>query len=317
MILPGAKDGEFEWLNHEQRGVLTTTQAAGLLGPGVLHGHLSRGRWRRICRGVVATHNGDLKPDQQWWVAVLAGGPKAILAGASAAAAGGVRGLRGDPIAVLIPAARRAGARLHRLPPDMPSVRIYRSSVLPDEHRQQGGGPPRTTMARSVVDAAAWARTDREAQTALAAACQQRRVTPAEILEAVSVLTRVRRRALIRSTMADIAGGALALSEIDLIALCRRYRLPPPDLQEKRRDTGGRTRYIDAYWREWRVQAEVDGAHHMDALQWAEDMLRQNQIWIAGDRILRFPAWLLRTHPADVATQLRAALHAAGYRPPP
>jgi len=307
---------EFEWLSYEQSGVLTAGQAVGLVGRGVLRGHLRLGRWRRICRGVVVTHNGDLRPDQQQWVAVLAGGPEAMLAGATAAAASGVRGLRGDPIAVLIPAAQRTGAGLPRLPPDMPSVRVYRSSVLPDEHRQQGG-PPRTTVARSVVDAAAWARTDREAQTVLAAACQQRRVTSEEIMEVMSVLTRVRRRALIQSTLADIAGGAQALSEIDLAVLCRRYRLPPPDLQERRCDADGRTRYIDAYWREWRVQAEVDGAHHMDAGQWAEDMLRQNQIWIAGDRLLRFPAWLLRSRPADVATQLQAALQAAGYHPPP
>ena len=36
----------------------------------------------------------------------------------------------------------------------------------------------------------------------------------------------------------------------------------------------------------------------------------------AGDRILRFPAWLVRAHPADVAAQVRAAVVAAGWRPP-
>jgi hypothetical protein len=46
----------------------------------------------------------------------------------------------------------------------------------------------------------------------------------------------------------------------------------------------------------------------MEVRQWAADMLRQNQIWIASDRILRFPAWLLRTDPSAVGTQLRAAL---------
>jgi hypothetical protein len=303
-------------MSFEQSGVLTTAQAVGLVGRGVLRRHLRHGRWRRICRGVVATRNGELTPEQQQWVAVLVGGPDAMLAGAAAAAASGVRGLRVDPLAVLIPAARSASVLLPRLPPDMPGVRLYRSSVLPEEHRQVGR-PPRTTIARSVVDAAAWARSDREARAVLAAACQQRRVTPGEILNVLSVLTRVRRRRLVRSTLTDIAGGALALSEIDFVGLCRRFRLPMPDLQERRRDADGRTRYLDAYWREWQVHVEVDGAHHMDVRQWAADMLRQNQVWIAGDRVLRFPAWLLRTRPADVAAQLHAALRAAGYHPPP
>jgi very-short-patch-repair endonuclease len=86
-----------------------------------------------------------------------------------------------------------------------------------------------------------------------------------------------------------------------------------PDLQERRTDAAGRVRYLDAYWREWRLHVEVDGAHHMDVSEWAADMRRQNDVWIAGDRILRFPAWLLRRRPGEVAAQLRAALVAAGW----
>jgi very-short-patch-repair endonuclease len=85
-------------------------------------------------------------------------------------------------------------------------------------------------------------------------------------------------------------------------------------MQERRTDPRGRIRYIDAHWRQWRVQAEVDGAHHMDASQWAADMRRQNDIWIPGDRILRFAAFDLRRRPMEVAAQIRAALTAAGWR---
>jgi hypothetical protein len=53
----------------------------------------------------------------------------------------------------------------------------------------------------------------------------------------------------------------------------------------------------------------------MDARQWAADMRRQNDIWIAGERILRFPAWYVRSRPADVADQVRRALAAAGWTP--
>ena len=313
MFLPGPEDGELEWLTFEQAGVLSTTQAVGLLGRGVVRGLVRRNVWRRICRGVVLAGNGQLTRDQQLWVAVIAAGPGALLAGATAAAEGGVRGLRTEPVQVLVPAERRPSRCLPQLPLDMPGVRIYRSAYLPPEHRQIGR-PPRTVMARAVVDAAAWARTPNEARLVLAAACQQRRVNPAELADVVAVMPRVRRRHLIRTTLGDLEGGAQALSEIDFIALCRRFRLPRPDLQERRTDADGRVRYLDAYWKDWRLHVEIDGAHHMDVRHWAADMLRQNQVWIAGDRILRFPAWLVRAEPAAVADQVRAALVSGGWR---
>ena len=165
-------------------------------------------------------------------------------------------------------------------------------------------------MARSVIDAAAWSSSDREALSIVAASCQQGRVGPEELRDVLAMFPRIRRRPLIRTLVADIEGGAGALSELDLLALCRRHRLPLPDLQRRRTDASGRLRFIDAYWPEHRLQVEIDGAHHMDVRQWAADMLRQNQIWIEGDRILRFPAWLLRTDPSTVVAQLRAALSA-------
>ena len=155
---------------------------------------------------------------------------------------------------------------------------------------------------------------DNEAITVVAAACQQRRVTPAQLSEVLAVLPRVRRRSLIRCTLDDVAGGAEALSEIDFVRLCRRFRLPAPDLQQRRRDATGRIRYLDAYWRQWKVHVEVDGGHHMDVRHWVADMRRQNDIWISGDRLLRFPAHHIRSQPTEVATQLRSALHAAGFR---
>jgi hypothetical protein len=313
VLLPARNAGEFEWLCFEQSGVLTTRQAVDLVGRGVVRGYLRLGRWRRICRGIVLTHNGALSRDQQLWVAVLAAGTGAVLAGAAAAVEGGVRHLRVPVLQVLVPAARSGTVRLSGVPMDMSAVRIYRSRALPAEHHQIGR-PPRTTIARSVVDAAAWARTSDEARVVLAAACQQRRVTPEEVREVLAVLPNVRRRTLIRTTLADIEGGAEALSEIDFVRLCRKFNLPLPDRQEQRRDAHGRNRYLDAYWREWHLHVEVDGAHHMDVRHWAADMLRQNEIWIAGDRILRFPAWLIRQNPAHVANQLREALRAAGWR---
>jgi hypothetical protein len=300
------------WLAYEQSGVLTYRQAVDLLGPGRVRHLAASGRWRTIARGIVLTSNNRLDHDQRLWVAVLAAGAGAVLAGATAVAEGAVRGLRSGPVHVLVPGSRAPSTVLRTLPIDMCGVRVHRTTSLPAGHLQVGR-PPRTSMARSLVDAASWAASGDEARTILAAACQQRRITPAEITTVLADLPRARRRALIARTIDDIAGGAEALSELDLLRLCRRHGIPEPDQQEHRTDASGRRRYLDAYWRRWGLHVEVDGAHHMDVQQWEDDMLRQNDVWISGDRILRFPASLVRRNPTMVANQIRAALEAGGY----
>ncbi|MGH3683033.1 MAG: endonuclease domain-containing protein, partial [Natronosporangium sp.] len=203
---------------------------------------------------------------------------------------------------------------LRRLPIDMPAVFVRRTRDLPAQDRQRAR-PTRTTIERSLVDAAQWALSDREARTILAAGCQQRLVLPADLLAVVRRLPRPRRGRLIRQTLHDLAGGAEALSEIDLLRLCRRAGLPEPKLQERRTDAAGKVRYLDAYWPQWQLHVEVDGAHHLEVGQWEADLRRQNDVWISGDRILRFTAFQVRHRPDEVVAQIRRALLAAGWRP--
>lgn len=309
--IPTADASEFDWLIAEQTAVLTTAQAKAFFTPGVVYGHLRQRRWRRLCHGVLLAENGRLMRDQQLWAAVLAAGNGARLAGQAAAIEGGVKGLRTDLIDVLLPTERRWNVPRPRLAPDMPEVRIHRTAILPARH-QQIGRPPRTTVARAMIDAAAWAQNDEEARNLIAGACQQGRVATAALRNVLDLFPNIRRHHLMITTIADVEGGATALSEINLLQLCQRFRLPAPDLQRRRIDDSGRNRYVDAEWTGARLLVEIDGGHHMDVRHWAADMLRQNQIWVAGDRILRFPAWLVRSEPATVAHQIRSALIAAG-----
>lgn len=316
MGMPANDASELDWLLFQQAGVVTWGQAVAWLTPGRVRSLVATGRWQRPCRGVLVTHSGALDQRQQVWVAVLAAGPSAVLAGLAAARAGGlrqVRSRRGDAIDVYLPASRRAPELLRRLPAELPAVFVHRTTYLPARDRQLGR-PVRTTIERSLVDAARWASTDAEARTVLAAGCQQRLAVPADLLAVVGRMPNLRRRWLIRQTLDDLAGGAEALAEIDLARLCRRFGLPAPVHQVRRKDAAGRVRFVDAYWPQWRLQVEVDGAHHMDVVQWEADMRRQNDIWVSGDRILRFPAYLVRSRPAEVAEQIRRALVAAGWR---
>ncbi|HEX6074600.1 MAG TPA: DUF559 domain-containing protein [Micromonosporaceae bacterium] len=192
---------------------------------------------------------------------------------------------------------------------------VHRSGVLGEPDVLWRGRPPRTKAARSVVDAAQWASDTESALAIIAASIQQRITTADKILGVLGRLSRAHRRSMILAAVNDAAGGAGSLAEIDFVRLCRRYRLPPPDQQVRRTDRAGRRRYLDAYWRAWRLHVEIDGAHHLEVRSWWDDMRRQNGLWLAGDRVLRFPAWVVWHRPAEVAAQITEALRANGWRP--
>jgi hypothetical protein len=173
--------------------------------------------------------------------------------------------------------------------------------------------PTQTRIARSLVDAAAWMGTDRGAQAVLASGVQQRLVRVADLSREVERNTRLHRRRLIKTTLADIAGGAHALSELDFMRLVvRQFNLPEPDRQVPRRDEKGRRRWLDTCWERARLVVEIDGAAHLDPLTYWDDMDRGNNLTLDHYQVLRFPAWMVRYDPEYVATKIRQALAPSG-----
>jgi very-short-patch-repair endonuclease len=293
-----------------QSDVLTRAQALRHLSPAKVEHKLATGRWRRAHHGVYVTHDGPVTRPQLLWIAYLALGSSTYLAGLTAAESCGLRGYGGGPVHVLIPARRRdpnppSGVVVHR------TTRLTRAEVNPL------GTPPHTTAARALVDAAQWAHRDEQARAVVAAGFQQRLVAGNEIHEVLARLTRARRRGLILEAATDALGGAHSLPEAQFVGHLRRAGLPLPRLQTRRRDARGGARYLDGYYAEWRIHLEIDGSQHLEARTYWQDMRRQNDLWIAGDRVLRFPSWAVRHHPAEVVAQVRAALLAAGWRPGP
>jgi hypothetical protein len=187
-------------------------------------------------------------------------------------------------------------------------VTVHRSRLLGPADVHPARLPPRTRLARSLIDAAAWMATDDRARAVLSAGVQQRLVRVEDLLAVAARSSRLRRRSLIEPTLADIAGGAQALSELDLCRLVRDYGIPEPDRQAERRDAQGRRRWLDALWEAARLIVEIDGLWHMDAAAWWDDMRRDNALIVSGYRVLRFPAFAVRLHPDDVARQILDAL---------
>jgi very-short-patch-repair endonuclease len=256
------------------------------------------------------THSGPIDERQRRWVAVLgAGGVRvALLGGLSALTTLGFRGFDQPVVHVLVP----ASTMIRRT---ITGVRIHRTAGLPDTDVHRMGNPPGTMPARSLIDAAQWATRDDQARAIIAAGFQQRLVSSDDITPVLARMPRARRRALIAEAVADGSAGAHSVPEADFLRLCRRAGLPVPALQHRRDDATGRRRYLDAYFTDFRVHVEVDGGQHTDVRQWWDDMQRQNELWIAGDRVLRFPSWAIRHRSDEVRAQLTAALSAAGWRP--
>jgi very-short-patch-repair endonuclease len=305
-VVASAGDRALACVILAQEGVVSRGQALRVLSPEAIRHRVASGRWRRAHTGIYLTFTGPSSRAQRHWIAVLAGGRSALLAGASALELSGLRGYQTPTIHLLLPATRTVTR-----PPI--GVLIHRTRYLPPEDIARANQPPRTTRARSLIDAAQWAATEDDACAIVAAAYQQRIVNHQFVMAALDRLPNVPRRALIARTAVDAAGGSHSLAELNYLAMSRRAGLPEPTRQQVRRDAGGRRRYLDIWYDEYRVQVEIDGGQHLEVRAAWDDMKRQNDLWIAGIRVLRFPAWLVRSRPADVLAQVRAALNAGGW----
>lgn len=296
----------------EHDGVLSSAQALECMTREELRWRITSGRWQQPCRGVVTAQSGPLTHRQVLRVAQLWAGPETVIGGLTAATLDGFRWFAQEDLAtiyLLVP----KGRKLRPAPPFLHvSVRYSTMLGVPDVHPMRQ--PRRTRVARSLIDAASWAPTGRKGIAVLAAGVQQRMVRSSDLAEVLARNSRIPRRRLMFETLADIEGGAEALSELDFTyKVVRRNRLPEPDRQAARRDSRGRRRWLDVVWEQWRIVVEIDGAQHADALQRWDDMDRDNDLQISGYRVLRFPSWLVRTRSDYVAMKIMQALREAGF----
>lgn len=67
------------------------------------------------------------------------------------------------------------------------------------------------------------------------------------------------------------------------------------------------------YWDEFRVVVEIEGIHHDAPENVVDDSLRQNDLTIKRNAVLRIPLIGLRTCPDEFMDQVEAMLRAAGW----
>ena len=299
-----------------QAGLLTRWQTRELgLSQEQVEAELTAERWHMVGRHTLLVAPADSGLRREWWLAVLecaprsivGGTPRAALAGFTALIAAGLSGIDGDgSIHVAAPKSSRplpvqAGIRLHE-------TRRWRDEDVVID------GIPRARPEVATVQAALWARTDREAALMLVAPVQQRLTTADAVSGALDRVRRDRRRTLLRGLVGEIAHGVGSLNELDFAGLCRRRGLPEPERQVPMTTPSGRA-YVDVRWSRWRVVVEIDGIGHLRPDRWIDDSLRHNEIVLSGDTVLRIPSLGLRLDPNRHLDAVERALRSAGWTP--
>jgi hypothetical protein len=183
------------------------------------------------------------------------------------------------------------------------SRRLHRFDILPRL-------PPVTGIERSTIDAAVWSPDIKTATRVVVAPIQQRFTSAARLRDALSEAGQVKHRKVLLALLADLAGGAEALSEVAFLRWCRKHGFPRPATQV-RFDGAGRRRYLDATFELGDGSAllvEIDGGIHLTlTARWA-DTAKDNDAVIANRKTLRFPSVAIYSDDPRAVAQLRAAI---------
>lgn len=294
--------------------VWTRHDAVRVHGVGHVRGQLLASRWTAPLPNVVVTHNGPLSDQQRMWVALLGAPPGALLHGLSAAVWDGLRGLTPDGLSLVIPGSSRNPAQAQLELPNDWEVKVRWSRMLGSEDVHAHAVPPRTRMPRSIVDAASEKVSPLRSRVIVLAAVQQRLVTTVALWDALSRRGRCRHRALIVESIRDASGGIESLPEREFELLRRRRGLPAPSRQSVLRRVDGRY-YLDNDWPDFGIRAEVHGIPHSEVRNWDHDLLRQNDITIAGGGLLVFSSYAIRHLDGVVGDQLARLFATRGHHP--
>ncbi|HWB68053.1 MAG TPA: hypothetical protein VG708_14615 [Mycobacteriales bacterium] len=295
-----------------QSGMVTRSQlrVEGVTWSAV-RANLRARRWQVLNDQVICAHNGSLRPEQARWAVWLSAPFPSALCSLTAMELRGVRGFETAAVHILV----QRGARV--LPVPGVAVVVHESRRFTAEHVCHRSSPPSTTLERAVVDAAVWSDDYQAAARIVVAPVQQRLTSAARLADELALAGRVRYRRLLRAFLADIDGGAQALSEVAFLRWCRRHGFPRPHLQV-RVDGQGRRRYLDAAFvgrDDRRVLVEVDGGIHLTLRARWQDTAKDNDAALDGELTLRFPSVAIYSDDARAVTQLRRALRVVSVRP--
>lgn len=150
----------------------------------------------------------------------------------------------------------------------------------------------------------------RRTESLVIATVQQGLTTPDRRRGCLLGLGPIRQRSRILRSLDDLEGGTRSQLEGMFLRTLRRARVEVPIRNYEIRVRGRRV-FLDGAYPDVKLFCEVDGrAFHLMTEDWEDDLLRQNDLVVAGWNPVRFSARHIRTDPEGVAATVAAALAA-------
>lgn len=258
-------------------------------------------RWSERSPRVVSTFTGELTVQQRRWLGVLHAGPRSMIGGLTAAEHLGLRRWRQDAVTVLV------DDELSFEPVE--GVDFFRSRRSFELLVRPVDGLPTCQLEPAALMWAAYDAPNRAAHAVLASVVQQRLTTPERLLRWIDLLRPLRRAPAFRATLHDVAGGSHSGAELDVLRLCRRNSIRPPDRQRPRLDRAGKRRWTDCEWDlgDGRMLVlEVDGSFHMEVEHWGADKKRARRLTTRHRIVVGCTAYEVRHESDEVARDLIA-----------
>jgi very-short-patch-repair endonuclease len=295
----GTADAKIARIATAQKGLATRQQ---LLRAGVTQGEikhrLGSGALSVEFPGVYRVGHRAPNTETRYLAAVLACGPRALLAGR---AAGHLYGLLKHPPSMPVV--------LTRTERRIPGVRTHRARSLDSQDATKRNGIPVTTVPRTLVDLAAELT---EAQ--LARACHEAgvryRTTPRQVQEVLARRSGVAGAGRLRRVMQGDVKVTLSKLESRFLKTLRENDLPLPITN---RPAGAHR--VDCRWREYRLTVELDSYQfHNTRHSWEEDRRREREAHARGDQFRRYTYGDVFHDPDPMLNELRPLLPNTGQR---
>jgi very-short-patch-repair endonuclease/predicted transcriptional regulator of viral defense system len=284
-------------LAGRQHGVITASQLYSLgLSETQVRKQAMKGWLHRVRRGVYTIGRPRLGDEGRWMAAVLACGHGSVLSHQAAGELWGLRRRRKEPGAdVTIP--RTSGRRPRA------SISVHRATTLRSEERTVHRRIPVTTPARTILDLATKL-PQRQLERAVDEADRLGLCTEDDLDEIVGVHFARAGAGALRALLNEHRAGSTATRndfEERFLSLCRRHRLPQPEVNVPLLDY-----VVDFLWPDAHLVVEVDGrATHGTRRAFQADRDRDSRLAVAGFRVLRFTWWDVTRRPAVVADRVR------------
>lgn len=268
------------------------------------------GPWQKPAPGIVVLHNAPLNRDDLRAVALLLGGPEAVLSGPDGLRALGMRRSPEPigPVHVLVPAERQRTAQGLAL--------LERTTRLP---RPLLGRWPCAPAARAVLDTTRRCADRDVVRATIAEVVQRGRATPAQLAAELNAGSG-RGAALVRSVLDEVGAGVRSAAE----GVARRLLLRSPRLRSalwnpSLYDTHGRLIAVaDAWLDDVAMAWEIDSYEwHLSPADYDATLARRSTMTAAGIVVVHHSPRRVRTDEPGVLAELEGTYDQCRLRPRP